>query len=79
MKGLSSRNQSPFPSIFFELGVTNNADKPNCVVPIEDDGSSNKGHSSGELIVIKINETQLSWKQGVAGKLNISKKNGIKI
>jgi hypothetical protein len=47
----------------FGLGVTNNGAKPNCVVPIEDDGSLNEGCSTGVLIVIKINETQLSWKQ----------------
>ncbi len=45
--------------IFFGLGVTNNAAKPNCVVPTGDDGSLYEGHSSGKLIVIKINETQL--------------------
>jgi hypothetical protein len=63
MKGSSSTNRSPSPLLFFELGVTNNAAKPDCVLPIEDDGSSNEGLSSGELIVIKINEKQLSWKQ----------------
>jgi hypothetical protein len=36
---------------------------PDCIVPIGDNGSSHEGHSSGGLIVIKINETQLSWKQ----------------
>ncbi len=41
--------------VFFGLGVMNNAAKPNCILPIEDDGSSNEGRSSGELIVIKIN------------------------
>ncbi len=46
--------------IFFGLGVTNYAAKPDCVVPIGDDGSLYEGCSSGELIVIKINETQLS-------------------
>jgi hypothetical protein len=49
--------------ISFGLGVTNNAAKPNCVVPIGDNGSLNEGCSSGELTIIKINETQLSWKQ----------------
>ncbi len=62
MKGLSLRNWLPFPS-FFWLGVTNDAAKPDCIVPIGDDGSLNKGCSSGEPIIIKINETQLSWKQ----------------
>jgi hypothetical protein len=46
--------------IFFGLGVTNNAAKPNCIIPIGDDGSLYEGCSSGKLIVIKINETQLS-------------------
>ncbi len=49
--------------IFFGLGVTNDAAKLNCVVPTGDDDSSYEGRSSGKLIVIKINETQLSWKQ----------------
>jgi hypothetical protein len=33
----------------------NNAAKPNCILPIGDDGSLNEGHSSSELIVININ------------------------
>jgi hypothetical protein len=33
----------------------NDAAKPNCILPIGDDGSSNGGWSSGELIVIKTN------------------------
>jgi hypothetical protein len=49
--------------IFFGLGVTNNAAKLDCVVPTGDNGSSYEGCSSGELIIIKINETQHSWKQ----------------
>ncbi len=49
--------------IFFGLGVTNNAAKPDCVVPIGDNSSSYEGRCSDKLIVIKINETQLSWKQ----------------
>jgi hypothetical protein len=49
--------------LFFGLGVTNDAAKPNCVLPIGDDGSSYDDPSSGKLIVININETQLSWKQ----------------
>jgi hypothetical protein len=63
MKGLSSTNQSPFPSFFSGLGVTNDAAKPDCILPTGDDGSSYEGRSSGELIVIQINETLLSWKQ----------------
>ncbi len=49
--------------LFFGLGVTNDAAKPNCVLPIGDDGSSYDDRSSGKLMVININETQLSWKQ----------------
>ncbi len=41
--------------VFFGLGVMNNAAKPDCILPIGDDGSSNGGRSSGELIVVKIN------------------------
>ncbi len=63
IKGLSLMNLLPFPSFFFGLGVTNNAAKPDCVVPTGDDGSLYEGCSFGELIVIKINEIQLSWKQ----------------
>ncbi len=33
----------------------NDASKPDCILPIGDDGSSNGGRSSGELIVIEIN------------------------
>jgi hypothetical protein len=33
----------------------NDAAKPNCILPIGDDGSSNGGPSSSKLIVIKIN------------------------
>jgi hypothetical protein len=43
--------------------VTNNAAKPNCILPIGNNGSLYEGRSSGELIVIQINETLLSWKQ----------------
>jgi hypothetical protein len=53
MKGLSSTAQSPFPSVFFALGVTIKAAKPNCILPIGDDGSSYKNRSSGKLIVMK--------------------------
>jgi hypothetical protein len=41
--------------VFFRLGVMNNAAKPDCILPIGDNGSSNGGRSSSELIVIKIN------------------------
>jgi hypothetical protein len=40
---------------FFGLGVMNDAAKPDCILPIGDNGSSNGGLSSGKLIVIKIN------------------------
>ncbi len=49
--------------IFFGLGVTNDAAKPNYILPTGDDGSSYEGSSSGKLIVIQIIETLLSWKQ----------------
>jgi hypothetical protein len=49
--------------IFFGLGVTNNAAKPDCILPTGDDGSLYESRSSGKLILIKINEIQLSWKQ----------------
>ncbi len=42
---------------FFGLGVTNEAAKPNCVLPIGDDGSMYEDPSSGELMVMIINET----------------------
>jgi hypothetical protein len=41
--------------VFFGLGVINDAAKPDCILPIGDDGSSNMGCSSGKLVVIKIN------------------------
>jgi hypothetical protein len=63
MKGLSSTTRSLFSSFFFGLGVTNDVAKNKCVLPIGDEGSSYDDRSSGELIVININETQLSWKQ----------------
>ncbi len=56
--------------IFFGLGVTNNAAKPDCIIPTGDDGSLNEGHSSGKLIIIKIKETQLSWKQQLSQNAN---------
>jgi hypothetical protein len=55
-------------NIFFGLGVTNDAAKPDCGVPTGDDGSLYEGRSSGELIVIEINETQLAWKQQLCQK-----------
>jgi hypothetical protein len=41
--------------VFFGLGVMNDAAKPNCILPIGDDGFLNGGCSSSKLIVIKIN------------------------
>jgi hypothetical protein len=55
MKGLSSTNWSPSPWFFFGLGVMNDAAKPDCILPIGDDGSLNGGRSSSKLIVIEIN------------------------
>ena len=46
---------SPSPWFFFGLGVMNDAAKTNCIFPIGDDGSLNRGCSSGKLIIIKIN------------------------
>jgi hypothetical protein len=41
--------------VFFGLGVMNDAAKPDCILPIGNDGSSIRGRSSSKLIVIKIN------------------------
>jgi hypothetical protein len=68
MKGSSSTNRLPFPSFVFGLGVTNDAAKPDCILPTGDDGSSYEGHSSGKLIVIQINEILQSWKQQLCQK-----------
>ncbi len=54
--------------VFFGLDVTNDAAKPDCILPIGDDGSLDKGCPSGKLIVIKINETLLSRKQQLCQK-----------
>jgi hypothetical protein len=53
MKGLSLTARLPFPSVFFGLGVTIEAAKPDCILPIGDDGSLYKNRSSGELNVMK--------------------------
>jgi hypothetical protein len=63
MKGSSSTYRSPSPLVFFGLGVTNDAAKPDCILPIGDNGSLNEDCSSSKLIVIEINETLLSRKQ----------------
>ncbi len=56
----------------------NNAAKPNCILPIGDDGSSNGGCSSGELIVIKINtESEYNSNLQIGMELLIEKKFGI--
>ncbi len=41
--------------VIFGLGVMNDAAKPDCILPIGDNGSLNGGRSSGELILIEIN------------------------
>ncbi len=48
--------------------MTNNAAKPNCIVPTGDDGSLYESRSSGKLIVIKLNETLLSRQQQLCQK-----------
>jgi hypothetical protein len=58
MNGSSLTILSLLLSFFFELGVTKDAAKSNCVLPIGDDGSLNGRCSSSELIV-KINKAQL--------------------
>ncbi len=46
-------NESVAVSIIdFGLGVTNDAVKPDCILPTGEDGSLYEGHSSGKLIVI---------------------------
>jgi hypothetical protein len=88
MKGSSLTNQLPSPSPFFGLGVMNNAAKPDCILPIGDDGSSNRHCFSGKLVVIKINEAQLSWKEQLCQNANtgnhdflniVSKKNSNRV
>ncbi len=49
--------------IFFRLGVTKDAAKINCILPLGDNGSLNRGFSASKLIVIEINEAVLSRKQ----------------
>ena len=62
MEGLSSTNWSPSPWFFFGLGVMNGAAKPDCILPIGDDGSLNGGCSFGELIIIEFN-TESEYQQ----------------
>jgi hypothetical protein len=49
----------------------NNAAKPDCIVPIGDDGFLNGGPSSGELIVIKIN-TESEYNSNLQIKMALS-------
>ncbi len=52
--------------------MTNNAAKPDCILPIGDDGSSNGGCSSGELTVIEINtESEYNSNLQIGMKLSI--------
>ncbi len=46
-------NWLPSPLCVFGLGVTNNAAKPDCILPIGGNGSLNRGRSSGKLIDIE--------------------------
>jgi hypothetical protein len=48
--------------------VTNNAAKPDCILPTGVNGSLYEDCSSGKLIVIKINEKLLSSKQQLCQK-----------
>jgi hypothetical protein len=48
--------------------VTNDAAKPDCILPTGDNCSLNDSCSSSKLIVIKINETLLSRKQQLCQK-----------
>jgi hypothetical protein len=53
----------------------NNAAKPNCILPIGDDGSSNGGHSSGKLIFIEINmESEYNSNLQIGMALSIKQK-----
>jgi hypothetical protein len=63
IQGSSLTNWLPFALFFVGLGVTNNAAKPDCILPIGDYGSLIEGFLFGKLIIIKINETLLFWKQ----------------
>ncbi len=54
----------------------NNASKPDCTLPIRDDGSLNEGHSSGELIGTKVNtESEYNSNLQIGMELLIKKKN----
>ncbi len=61
---------------FFWLGVMNDAAKPDCILPIGDDGSLNEGCSSGELISTKINtESEYNSNLQIGMELSIKLKN----
>ncbi len=61
--------------VSFGLGVMNDAAKPNCILPIGDNGSSNRGRSSGEPIIIKINtESEYTSNLQIGMALSIKKK-----
>ncbi len=69
MKGSSLLNPSSPLLPFFGLGVTNDATKPNCVLLIGDDGSSN-GCRSSSMLIIEINEAQLKSKLKLCQNVN---------
>ncbi len=48
--------------------MTNEAAKPNCVLPIGDDSSMYEDCLSSKLMVMIINETKLSWRQELCQK-----------
>ncbi len=56
---------------FFGLGVMNDAAKPNCILPIGDDGFSNGGCSFSKLIIIKIN-TESEYKSNLQIGMELS-------
>jgi hypothetical protein len=57
-KGSSSINPLPPLLPLFRFGVTNDVAKPECILPVGDDGSSNK-HSFSSKLIVEINEAQL--------------------
>ncbi len=51
--------------------MTNKAAKPDCILPIGDDGSMYEDCSSGKLIVMIINETLVALMEaGVVSKMH---------
>jgi hypothetical protein len=65
---------NPLPPLlpFFGLGATNNAAKPDCVLPIGDDGSSNgramEQHDEEGACCFQMNKNYY-WKVGKRGLL----------